>query len=300
MTDLSLLPVGEIAALASAAFWAISSILWTRQMTVSWPIAMNLFKTGFCFPLFVISLLLVGRGIPLAGVGASSIGVLIVSGIIGMSIGDTFYFAGLARIGARRSMMILTLSPLFTAGLSVLAGQEFPSVAASFGVGLVLVGLILVLRERPAGMVMPGKVRPGVLFALGAALCQALGIVLTKHGLAGAGILEASTVRIFGGVIGILVIELLRGRLGATVRHTLQPPSLRRIIPAALLGTFLGFHLLQAAVRYTEPAVAAALTGTSPLFVAPLSVIFLKETMRTGGWIGTVLTVAGVALVMLC
>ena len=122
---------------------------------------------------------------------------------------------------------------------------------------------------------------------------------MTKQGLAGVDVLEASTVRIFGGVVGILGIELARGRRRETVRHTLQPPSLRRIIPAALLGTFLGFHLLQAAVRYSEPAVAAALTGTSPLFVAPLSVIFLTESMRAGGWIGTVLTVAGVAIVML-
>ena len=260
---------------------------------------MNLFKTGFCFPLFVISLLFASRQVPLAGVGAASIGVLVVSGIIGMSIGDTLYFSGLARIGARRSMMVLTLSPLFTAGLSALAGQKLPSVAASFGVALVLFGLILVLRERPVGMVIPGKARSGVLFVLGAALCQALGIVLTKQGLAEADILEASTVRIFGGVVGILALELVRGRLRATLKHTLRPPSLRRIVPATLLGTFLGFHLLQAAVRYTEPAVAAALTGTSPLFVAPLSVAFLKETMRAGGWIGTVLTVAGVALVML-
>jgi drug/metabolite transporter (DMT)-like permease len=297
--DPSPFPIGEIAALASAACWAVASILWTRQMSVSSPIAMNLFKTGFCLPLFVISLLLASRDVPLAGVGAASVGVLVISGIVGMSVGDTLYFAGLARIGARRSMMILTLSPLFTAGLSALAGQKLPTVAASCGVGLVLVGLILVLRERPVGMVMPGRARSGVVFALGAALCQALGIVLTKQGLVEADILEASTVRIFGGVVGILGIQLVRGRLGATVRHTLQPPSLRRIVPATLLGTFLGFHLLQAAVHFTEPAVAAALTGTSPLFVAPLSVVFLRETMRAGGWIGTVLTVAGVALVML-
>jgi drug/metabolite transporter (DMT)-like permease len=282
----SSLPIGEVAALASAALWAVASILWTRQMTVSRPIAMNLFKTGFCLPLFVISLLLASRGLPLVDVGAASIGVLILSGIVGMSIGDTCYFAGLARIGARRSMMILTLSPLFTAGISAL-------------VGLVLLGLILVLRERPVGMVMPGKLRSGVLLVLGAALCQAAGIVLTKQGLTEADVLEASTVRIFGGVAGILLIELLRGRLRLTLGHTLRPPSLRRIVVAALLGTFLGFHLLQAAVRYSEPAVAAALTGTSPLFVAPLAVLFLRETMGAGGWIGTVLTVAGVALVML-
>lgn len=293
------LPIGEIAALTSAAFWAVASIIWTRQMSVSSPIAMNLFKTGFCLPLFVLSLYLVGPENPLQGIGIGSALMLIGSGIIGMSIGDTCYFAGLARIGARRSLMILTLSPLFTAVFSWIAGQDLPGIVASVGVALVLVGLVLVLRERPEGTIVAGKFRSGVLFVTVAAICQAIGIVMTKEGLATADVLEASTIRIAGGVIGILLIELLRGRLRATVSHTLHPPSLGRIIPAALLGTFFGFHLLQAAVRYAEPAVAAALTGTSPLFVAPLSIVFLGERMRIGGWMGTILAVIGVAFMML-
>jgi drug/metabolite transporter (DMT)-like permease len=65
------------------------------------------------------------------------------------------------------------------------------------------------------------------------------------------------------------------------------------------MGSFLGFLLFQVAIGNSPPAVAAALTGTSPLFVAPLSVAFLGEAMRAGGWIGTILAVGGVALVML-
>ena len=206
--EASTLPIGEIAALTSAAFWAVASVMWTRQMSVSWPIAMNLFKTGLCLPLFVASLFLIGPDTPLAGVGIGSVCMLLASGIIGMSIGDTFYFAGLARVGARRTMMILTLCPLFTAGLSWLAGQDLPGLLASSGVALVLVGLVLVLRERPIGAIMHGRLRSGVLFAVGAALCQALGIVMTRQGLHDADILEASTLRILGGVMGILLIEL--------------------------------------------------------------------------------------------
>ena len=108
MMEPSPLPIGEIAALASAACWAVASILWTRQMSVSPPIAMNLFKTGFCLPLFVITLLLAGRDGPLAGVGGASVGILLISGVIGMSIGDTLYFAGLARIGAQPHLVTLT------------------------------------------------------------------------------------------------------------------------------------------------------------------------------------------------
>ncbi|MBD3161678.1 MAG: EamA family transporter, partial [Candidatus Eisenbacteria bacterium] len=256
---------------------------------------MNLFKTGFCLPLFLATTVLAGRSLAMPPAAA---GVLLFSGVIGMSIGDTFYFTGLARIGARRALMILTLSPLFAGALSAAAGQDLPGPVGSVGIGCVVAGLILVLRERPVGVARPERFGSGIALAFGASFCQALGIILTKEGLQETGVLEASTVRILGGVIGILAIAALRGRLRRTVGEALRPPALARIIPATLMGTYIGFFLLQAAVQETEPAVAAALTGTSPLFVAPLSIAFLGERMQIGGWIGTVLAVGGVALVL--
>jgi drug/metabolite transporter (DMT)-like permease len=297
--SVSALPIGEIAALLAAAFWAVSTTIWTRQMAVSWPQAMNLFKTGLCLPLFIVTLLVARPHAPLAGIGPGAMGILLASGVIGMSLGDTAYFAALSRIGARRTMLVQCLAPLFTAALSVLVGERLPGILSASGVAFVLSGLVLVLRERPVGTVLAGHTRAGVLFAMGAALCQAIGIVLTSRGLREATILQASAIRMSAGVAGILLLELIHGQLLATVRHALRPPSLGRIVPAALLGSFLGFFLFQVAVRYTEPAVAAALTGMSPLFVAPLGVIFLGERMRAGGWLGTILAVAGVVLVML-
>ncbi|MDM7914831.1 MAG: EamA family transporter [Candidatus Eisenbacteria bacterium] len=292
------LPIGETAALAAAALWAGTSILWTRQMAVSWPQAMNLFKTALCFPLFLLVLLLFGPRPALAGVGAGSFAILFVSGVAGMSLGDSAYFAALGRIGATRTMLIQTLTPLFAAALSAAFGQPLPGRLAAVGVAFVVAGLALVLRERPHGTIVRGKVISGLAFALLAAFCQALGIVLTKLGLEEADVLQASTIRIFAGVLGVLLFSLLRGRLAATVSHAIRPPSLRRILPAALLGSFVGFFLFQVAVRYADPAITAALTGTSPLFVAPLSAVFLGETMKPAGWIGTILAVLGVALVM--
>jgi drug/metabolite transporter (DMT)-like permease len=278
--------------------WAASTILWTRQMAVSSPAAMNLFKTAFCLPFFVI-LLLLRPETAFDGVSAGSIAVLLASGIIGMSVGDTTYFAALTRIGARRTMLIQITGPLFAAGLSLFAGQDLPGVVGMFGIGLVVTGIYLVLRERPVGIVQPGHATAGILFALTAAFCQALGIVLTKWAMEQVDVYEASAVRSVAGVAGILAIEAARGLLVPTVRGALRPPGLGRVIPATLMGSLLGFFLFQVAIRHAEPAVTAALSGTSPLFVAPLSIVFLGEAMRAGGWIGTILAVAGVVLVML-
>jgi drug/metabolite transporter (DMT)-like permease len=293
------MPVGELAALGAAALWAVSTILWTRQMAVSPPLAMNLFKLGLCLPFFVVVLFLQGGRTPLAGVDGASLAALVLSGVIGMTLGDTAYFAALSRIGAQRTMLLQCLSPVFAAGLSVLAGQDLPGRIGAAGVALVLVGLALVLRERPVGTVAPGHAVAGVFLGLAAAFGQGLGIVLTKRGLTTSGIGQASAVRMASAVAGLLLLELVRGRLAATLRHVLHPPALARIVPAALMGSLLGFYLFQASILHAEPAVAAALAATSPIFVAPLSVVFLGERMRAGAWVGTIVAVAGVALVML-
>ncbi len=293
------LTLGAAAALGAACLWAISTIIWTRQMAVSWPQAMNLFKTGLSLPLFLAIMLIRAPHAPFAHVTPATMGILLASGVIGMSLGDAAYFGALPRIGARRTMMLQCLSPVFATILGFGIGEPLPGPAASAGVLLVLVGILLVLRERPVGTIQQGHTRLGLALGLASALCQAIGIVMTKRGFAEAGVLQVSTIRLAAGVVGILAYEACRGSAVATVRHALRPPSLGRIIPAALLGSFIGFFLFQVGIRYSPPAVAAALSGTSPLFVAPLSVAFLGEAMRAGGWIGTILAVGGVALVML-
>lgn len=299
MTPAPGLPVGEIAALGAAALWAGATVLWTKQMAVSRPQAMNLFKTALCLPLFLAVAAAVSGPNPFRGVRIDSAFILLASGAVGMSLGDTAYFSSLSRIGARRTMMLQTLAPLFAALLALLAAQPLPGFRGGIGVFLILAGLILVLRERPEGPAGKKRLAGGVLLSVGAAFCQALGIVLTKHGLEGADLLQASAIRLAGGTAGILLIEAIRGQAAATIRQALRPPSLGRIIAASLMGTFFAFFLFQVGIRFTAPPVAAALTGTSPLFVAPLSIVLLGERMGAGGWIGSVIAVGGVAVLML-
>lgn len=293
------LPIGEIAALGAAALWAGATILWTRQMAVSRPEAMNLFKTALCLPLFLLAAAIVRGGSPFGGVDTGSAAMLLASGVVGMSIGDTAYFSSLPRIGARRTMMLQTLAPLFAALLALLASQPLPGARGGVGVVLIAVGLILVLRENRAGSKRSGRMASGIFFSVGAAFCQALGIVMTRRGLEGADLLQASAIRMIGGTAGILLIEAIRGQMVVTIRQTLRPPSIPRIVAASLMGTFVAFFLFQVGIRYTAPPVAAALTGTSPLFVAPLSILLLGERMGIGGWVGTLIAVGGVALLML-
>lgn len=162
-------------------------------------------------------------------------------------------------------------------------------------------------REAPAGRprerVGAALVRHHGIGAWGfgviAALCQAIGIVMTKDAIERGGVLPASLLRLLAGGAGILAFEILRGRgaglPAALVRGLVRP----RLILATLLGTVVAFYLFQVAVMLGSPPVTAALCATSPILVAPVAARWLGERMPWTAALGTLLAVGGVVLVAL-
>jgi drug/metabolite transporter (DMT)-like permease len=335
----------EALALSSAALWAVASALFTVEGRTQSLAVMNAVKSMGAALVFALVLIVspvgplgrpAGSLFPAGGVSF----VLVLSGLIGIALGDTCFFESLARIGVRRSMMIGLLAPVFTAAAAAIAGQPLPGIMGFAGISLTLAGILLVVRVAPvredvgeadrssaacdAGLrpdtrePSPGRAarscRPrgrGEATVLGhhgigawgfgvmAALCQAIGIVMTKDAIGRSGVLPAALLRLLAGGLGILAFELLRGHgagLPAAVWRGFARP---RLILAALLGTVVAFYLFQAAVMLGSPPVTAALCATSPILVAPIAARWLGERMPWTAALGTLLAIGGVALVVL-
>jgi drug/metabolite transporter (DMT)-like permease len=297
----------EAFALSSAALWAVASALFTIEGRTLSPAVMNAVKSMGAALVFALVLLVSPVG-PLgrpAGslfpAGAVSL-VLVLSGLIGIALGDTCYFESLARIGVRRSLMVGLLAPVFTAVAAAIAGQPLPGIPGFAGISLTLGGILLVVRVAPVrgDTTVPRHHGVGAWgFGVMAALCQAIGIVMTKDAIGRSGVLPASLLRLLAGGLGILVFELLRGRgaglPAAVVRGFARP----RLVLAALLGTVVAFYLFQVAVMLGSPPVTAALCATSPILVAPIAARWLGERMPWTAALGTLLAVGGVVLVAL-
>ena len=63
--------------------------------------------------------------------------------------------------------------------------------------------------------------------------------------------------------------------------------------------TFGGFWLSLVAIRYADVSIASTLNSTEPLFVLPLAAFFLKERISFRAVLGSVATVAGIALLVM-
>ncbi len=292
--------MGELAALSAAAVWAIASTIFTRvgKQNVS-PLALNVIKCVLALVMMMLTLVALGHS-PWPVASAATITVLGVSGVIGLSIGDTAFFGALTRLGARRALLINTLSPPTTALLAwpILNEPLKPSMA--LGMALTMGGVAWVIRERtatPDGEAEdPRVLRLGLAFGLLAMLCQSVGNVLSKLG-GDVDPLEMGILRLVFGVAGLVIVVVLAGRVRDVLAPLKAPRQLAWIALATTLGTYLGIWLLMAGIKHTShAAIAATLSSTSPIFVLPLAHFFLGDKLTPRAVVGAIIAVAGVAL----
>jgi drug/metabolite transporter (DMT)-like permease len=291
---------GEIAALAAALIWAIASIAFTKLGRRLSPMALNLSKGLISIGLIGLTLVLRGAGLPVAS--GSGVGLLLLSGAIGIGLGDTAYFESLNSIGARRGLLLESLAPPLTALLALLFLQERLSSAAWLGIGLTVAGVAWVIVERSPDLAI-AHYRPvrGVVFGLIAALGQASGAVLSRAALSTTDIspLWGTLIRLVAGLLVLLLwlaFKLPKFRSVGKEMGQLRSPRFFGIVAAtAFASTFLGIWLQQTALKFAPAGIAQSLLATSPLFVIPIAVA-LGDRVSFRAVLGVLVAIAGIWL----
>jgi drug/metabolite transporter (DMT)-like permease len=296
---LSAAPVA--AALAAAFCWALSSLLWRRLPTSLSAARLNLLKNLLAVALLLpLALLLPWRLSP------RPLALLALSGVLGIALGDTLFFAALRRLGTRRTLTIDAGGPAVTSLAGVALLGEVPRPAQWLGIGLISLAVLLVVQQRPAGTGAPGREAaadgvaidgPGVALALGALACGSGGALLARAGLLAGGPapLQAATLRL--AAAALVMLPLLKG-LPRAVQG--PRPAWRRwplALAATLLGTSAGIALQQTALAGLPGGLAVALLSTAPVMALPLAAL---EGDRPGwrGVLAAAAALAGVSLVV--
>jgi drug/metabolite transporter (DMT)-like permease len=288
---------GELAALTAAFLWAVATVMFGRLGKALPPLVLNLAKGAIALGLLAMTLLILGQR-PI-GLTSQGLGLLILSGVIGIGLGDTAYFAAINHLGPRRALLLETLAPPLAALLALVFLQEALAPRAWLGMALTLVGVVWVIAERvPTDTVTPASAQ-GVLYGVLAALGQAVGAVLSRAVLADTDVapLWSSLLRLGGGFV--MIVAILRSQ--RPVAGALQPLRSRRVLAgvavAAVLGTYLAIYLQQIALKYSATGVAQALTSTSPLFVLPLAAA-MGDRVSLRAIVGAGLALVGVGILV--
>ncbi|MGD8394040.1 MAG: DMT family transporter [Candidatus Eiseniibacteriota bacterium] len=305
--------VGEIAGLVTAALWAGTSLAFALASRRAGALAVNQARTVMAIVMLaLLHRVLLGSFWP-TDLGGRQATWLALSGLVGLSLGDLFYFHSLAQVGPRLGSLLLSTWPVFCALLAWPVLGEGLGAGAVAGIAVTLGGVLLVLadRSRAARWVAPAggsRARGLVAGCLGAA-GQAVGLVIAKLGMEPVSGLEAGMVRVdplsatlvrmVAGAAGIWLIAAAGGRLASGRRVIVDRRALAGTVVGALLGPTFGVWMSLVAAAHAPTGIAATLMATTPIVTLPLA--RLAYGSRPGGWAiaGTVLAAAGVALLFL-
>lgn len=287
--------VGALFALGAGASFAAASVLFAtlgRQNVSS--LGMNLGKGVVALVCLVITMLF--TGFESAGLGSWLL--LGASGVVGISVGDTTFFATINRLGPRRTLLLMTLIPVLVAFCSMaFLGERLP-LQGWAGAALCVFGVSWTMWERIPRGADRGSWRAGIGYGLVTVLCFTAAVILTKLGLSNTRPLDATFIRLVSGTAGLLVYGLGTRQVGTWLAPFRSTRLLIFLVLAAIIGSYLGIWSSILALYYTTATVATILGSTEPIFVLPLAALFLGERVSPRSIIGAVVAVAGVALLM--
>lgn len=300
---------GEIAALLTAFFWTVTSMAFESAGKKVGSLSVNLIRLVLAFVIYsVFTQITRGMWFPFDA-GAERWMWLILSGLVGFVIGDLLLFQAFVVIGARVSMLIMAMTPPFTAFISYFVLGEVLSPMNWLGMAITLTGISLVILKRNAPKIDGEEaIRKrltsaypvyGILLALGGALGQACGLVLSKKGMGDYDAFAASQIRVLTGMIGfaLMVLFLRRGaRLVAAVKDL---SAMKRITLGSIFGPFLGVSFSLLSIQHTKAGIAATIMAIVPVLIIPPAIVIFKERVNSKEIIGAIVTVAGVAVFFL-
>jgi drug/metabolite transporter (DMT)-like permease len=289
---------GEIYALASAVTWALAVVLLRRSGETLPAFELNLFKNCFGMVLLIPTILLI-EGISLPYYTPAEWGLVLLSGLLGIAIADTWYLTALNMMGAGRTAIVSSLFSPFVIFLSTLFLGERLVAGQWLGFLLVMAGVLLVTWKAHHSSVDKEDLRKGLLYAVGAVFMMAVGIVMVKGILETRSFLWTMELRFIGGVGGMLLILPVRGRW-RTLKHNFSSPQPWGTISlASFLGAYLALILWLAGYKLIDASVASILNETNVVFIVFFAWLILGEWINCRKLLGMVLTVAGVIVMAL-
>ncbi len=290
--------MGEFFSIACAATWALAVILFRRSGETLPPFELNLFKNWLAV-LVMVPTLLIFHGLSLPDYSALEWLIVLVSGVVGIAIADTWYLRALNLMGASRTGVVAMLFSPFVIILSSLFLAESLRPIQYLGFVIVLAGVLLVTWRRNRQDISMRALRLGVLYGTGSVALMAIGIVMVKPILESHAFLWTVGLRLLAGAVAMSLFVMLARSGSVVLGHYRSPQPWGTIVLGSLLGSYLSMILWLAGYKLTDASIAAVLNETAGAFIVLFAWWLLKEEMNGKRLSGVALAFIGVAVVVL-
>ncbi len=291
----------ELLAALAALCWAVGSVLSAQAASRMGAFAFTRWRLFFALCLLWS---VAAWGGQWRGLDLHAAGLLVLSGLVGIFVGDTALFACMNRLGPRRCGILFATHALFSAVLAwPFLGETLWGWTLA-GSGLLVSGVMVAIAwgrradESHRWEDTRGTLAVGVALGLLAALCQAVATLMIKPLMTtGVDAVAASAVRTSAAFVAHLIL------LWAGLRHSrlLQPLTAKVLAStgaSAAVAMALGMTLILAALRTGQANLVGIMSSISPVLLLPLLWVIYRRRPALGAWVGSAMAVTGTALIL--
>lgn len=296
------MPIYELAALGAAFCWSITGIMSKDAAEELGPFGFARLREFMVAMMLLALVVVTGRLQPVA---LHDFGLLALSGIIGIFVGDTILYVALVRVGPRRNGALFSLNAPMAAVLGWAVLGEGLSWQSILGIGLASAGVVIAVLGRAGRSgghrleTIKGPVWIGVFCGVIAALGQALGSLIARPVMAGgfdpyvASLIRVAVAVVCLSALMVLPIPALRARTRVT-------PRLLGIVGlSGFIAMVVGMTLLMFALQGGKVGVVSTLSSLSPVLILPVLWAVTGVRPSATSWFGALLAAAGTALIFL-
>ncbi len=255
--------------------------------------------------------------------GPTQLWLLAGSGLFGITLASTTYFAAIYAVGPRITALLFSLTSPFALALGYLVLGETVSLGQFTGVLLVLAGIVLAIgvprrflrrgdKAPPMPVIAPstmplsvapapplkGRLWPGIVLGVVTAFGQAIGALLARPAMA-SGVEPFTAMAVRSGLAALLFVALALLPFGRGSRSAVQSGTVSLALMSAFLGSALGMSLMMAALESGNVGIVSTLSSMTPVLILPMVWIRSRERPSLPAWVGASLAIGGTALISL-
>lgn len=291
--------LGKVFAFLCALFWAAAVILFKKSGEGLRPLSLNFFKSSVSSLLMIPVFIFGGIRLIPPELLLSDYIILIISGILGIAVSDTFFFKSLNLLGAGLTAIVDCLYSPFIIILSFFFLMNPISFIEIAGASLVILAILvatLKLKEKERNT---RDLIVGFFYGAAAMVVMGVSVTIMKPVLDKTSIMWVTELRLVAGTIALWLLMYFnkdRPELFASLGNR---ENWRYAFPATILGSFFALIFWVSAFKLTSLNSAAILNQTSTIFIVIFASLFLKEKFTIRRFIATILGMGGSVIVLL-
>tara|TARA_Y100001968_G_scaffold61335_1_gene52171 strand:+ start:181 stop:1047 length:867 start_codon:yes stop_codon:yes gene_type:complete len=260
--------IGFLAAISSVVFWTFACFIWRKESENLLPRQINIYKNVLASIIFLPVVFSINW---LSNI--NSIFILMISGIVGIALGDTLYINSLKIIGTRKTLSFEALTPIIATILGTLSTHEIYPQKVWIGSFIVSFSLFVIVRQNTLQKEKTSEINfLGILCALGSVFCAVFAALLSRIILVSSSLspLQTTEIRLLSSSILLLLIfkkdflDLFKDKLLTKHNHS-------NLVLSTLLGTNCGILFQQIVFKFLPIGIGWTLLSLSPVFALFIS-----------------------------